>query len=443
MVTAFNILAYKSRYGGAYKRYLNYFGKNKSMSLGDLRMDQKKRFENLVLFSLNHSKFYKEKYRDIEDPEKIENIRKLPIISKEEIRSNIQDIYTIAKRDAVISKTGGTTGKSLKVFFTKDNTQERFAMLDNFRGQFGYELGKRTAWFSGKKLLVKRDIKKNRFWKTDLRHKVRYYSTFNINSKSIPFYIKDLLHFKPEYLVGFPSNLYDIAKYGDAKNIEFQKGLIKAIFPTAETLTHDQRNMIESYFHAPIYDQYASSEGGPFIFECNHRNLHLELQSGVFEVLSENNEPVKSGRLILTSFTTYGTPLIRYDIGDNLELSDKNCNCGNENPLVNKIMGREDDFIYSPDHGKINLGNISNTTKGAEGIIKFQVLQNDLNGITILLVRDLNKYSKQSEKKYLQNWRDRVGNTFEIRIEYVDEIPKEASGKYRIVKNNIKSLIDL
>ena len=87
--------------------------------------------------------------------------------------------------------------------------------------RFGYELGKKTAWFSGKTLLTNRDIKKNRFWKTDVFNKVRYYSTFHIKDEYLKYYVEDLIKFKPEYLSGFPSTMYDIAKYGLKHNYDF------------------------------------------------------------------------------------------------------------------------------------------------------------------------------------------------------------------------------
>src|SRR5690606_11712837 len=97
---------------------------------------------------------------------------------------------------------------------------------------------------------------------------------------------------------------------------------------------------IEGFFKTKMYNQYASSEGAPFIFECEQGKLHLELQSGVFEVMDANNNPSPSGRLIVTSFTTEATPLIRYDIGDSISLESENisCNCGIHNPIVKEIL---------------------------------------------------------------------------------------------------------
>jgi len=442
LISLYSYNSNKVRYGGKYKYYRKIFKENSNLSFEELKMLQTERYKSFISHATEHSVYFKNKFINQNNPTDLSTISQLPILSKEDIRSNLNDVYTIDKKGAVISKTGGTTGKSLEVYFTKEDFQERFAMLDNFRANFGYELGKKTAWFSGKNILTDKDVSKNRFWKEDYIYKVKYYSTFHIKKDYLGYYIKDLIAFAPEFLVGFPSNILEIAKYGIAENLSFPKGIVKAIFPTAESITEINKNIIESFFHSGVYDQYASSEGAPFIIECSNRNLHLELQSGVFEVLNKDNVPAQSGKLVVTSFTTHGTPLIRYDIGDSIELSTEICNCGNNNPLVKQILGRIDDYVYSIEKGKINLGNVSNTLKDINGIIKFQAHQNSINHILIKIVRDPKSFNNKSEERFRQNWIDRLGSKMEIEFEYVTEIPVEKSGKFRLVKNNIKHLID-
>lgn len=443
LVSLFNYLAYKKRYGGNYKAYLKQFGNNRTFSIEELNSLNVKKYELFLKYTFNSSGYYKSIYKDVPDYYKIENIEKLPILDKEIFRKEINSINTITKSEGMVSKTGGTTGKSLEVFYTYDNMQERFAMLDDFRNRFGYKLGKKTAWFSGKNLLSKKDLKRKRFWKTDYFHKVRYYSTFHIKEDYLKFYVEDLIKFKPEYFVGFPSTILEIAKYGIKKDYDFPANTVKAIFPTAETITEEMREIIETFFKTKMYNQYASSEGAPFIFECVQNKLHLELQSGVFEVLDDDNLPTQSGKLVITSFTTRGTPLIRYDIGDSITLENENfvCTCGNNNPMVKEIGGRIDDFIYSPQNGKINLGNVSNTLKDTSGILKFQAQQNYLDKIELLIVVDKELFNKQVETKFVQNWRDRIGSEMELKLNFVEDIAVEKSGKYRIVKNKIKHLI--
>jgi len=432
MVSLYNYLAYQKRHCGKYKIFRKLFKDREELSLEDLIKIQTDRKNEFSKFVLNKSPFYKEQY--------LQNNNSFVIVTKEDIRKNIDKIYTIKKSEGIISKTGGTTGKSLEVVFTKEDMQERFAMLDNFRAKYGYQLGKKTAWFSGKTLLTKRDIRKNRFWKTDWIYHVRYYSTFHIKQSYLKYYVENLISYKPKFIVGFPSSIVEIAKYGIENGCDFPTNTVKAIFPTAETITDEMRNIMESFFKTNVYNQYASSEGAPFIFECKNLKLHLELQSGIFEILNENNQPSQKGKLVITSFTTHGTPLVRYDIGDTIELSNETCTCGNNNPLIKEILGRTDDYVYSPENGKINLGNVSNTLKGVHGIAKFQVIQNELNKIDINIVVD-DHYTEYDEKIFVKNWCERVGNKMTINIVKLEDIPNEKSGKYRIVKNNIKYLL--
>lgn len=444
LISIFNKNAYKARNGGSYISYRNEKKNNRNLSLKDLKEYQKNRYKEFINYAIEHSDFYNSQLGDIENPADISNISKLPILKKETLRSQIKSIESKTNEKTETYKTGGTTGKSLEVTYLIKNTQERFGFLDDFRSRSGYELGKKTAWFSGKSLLTNRDLKKKRFWKFDFIHKVRYYSTFHIKDDYLKYYIEDLIKFQPEYFIGFPSTLLEIAKYGLAKGFNYPQGVTKAIFPTAETITAEMRETIESFFHTKMYNQYASSEGAPFIFECINGNLHLELQSGVFEVLDEKNQPAKSGRLILTSFTTEGTPLIRYDIEDSITLEDENvqCDCGNNNPLVKEILGRIDDYIYSSETGKMNLGNISNTLKNTHGIKNFQVVQDTIDTLDIYLATDNSEYNKEIEKTFISNWRDRVGSKMKLNIHQVDQIEVEKSGKFRMVKNNIKHLLN-
>lgn len=442
-VYIYNKKEYKKRYGGDYKKFRLEKEFNRNLSLKELKQYQRERYAKFIKFAIDHSCFYKKTLGNILNVTDINNIKSLPIISKETLRNNINDVVVKTNEKLCKTKTGGTTGKSLEVSNFVRNNQERFAFLDDFRSRFGYELGKKTAWFSGKNLLTAKDIKTNRFWKTDFIHHVRYYSTFHIKDEYMKFYVEDLINFAPEYLVGFPSTMVEIAKYGLRHNYDFPANKIQAVFPTAETITEESRSYVEKFFKTKIYNQYASSEGAPFIFECKKGNLHLELQSGVFEVLDENNQPSNSGRLVVTSFTNEGTPLIRYDIGDSITLEDdtKVCTCGNNNPLVKEILGRIDDYVYSPTNGKINLGNVSNTLKDTKGIIRFQANQNELDTIEVFVVKDDLIYTDTIEKKFIQNWRDRIGIEMNLIITYVDDISVEKSGKYRIVKNNIKHLL--
>ena len=112
------------------------------------------------------------------------------------------------------------------------------------------------------------------------------------------------------------------------------------------------------------------------------------------------------------------------------------CSCGSAQPLVVRLEGRSTDFIQSPDNGRVNLGNLSNCTKGVDGIVRFQVIQDRIDAVEVL-VECGQLFDQVQEDRFMSAMRVRLGDGMDIRLQRVDEIPKERSGKFRIVKNNL------
>lgn len=429
-IAVFNTYQYKLRHGGKYKQFRDYYAQADSLSESQLYREIEAKKKSFFSYVKTHSEWYKN-YN-------FEHFNSLPILEKTDIINNLSKIKTVSEKEGLVSLTGGTTGASMKVIYTKFDMQERFAILDHFRAQHGYELGKRTAWFSGKNLVTEADINKDICSHYDFINKIRFYSTFHINSSNFDAYWESLNKFSPEFIVGFPSSVYELCQIADSRGLRLNKK-VKAFFPTAETVLSEHREVISRVLGCKLVDQYASSEGAPFILECEAGNMHIHPLTGIFEVVDEDMQPAQEGEILVTSFITHGTPLIRYRIGDRIKLSssDKICKCGSIFPLVEKIEGRSTDYILSPKHGKVNLGNISNSTKNINGIIKFQVIQDTPETVQVLIVtsQDFN-YSEKT--KFIAALTERLGSQLEITTKIVDDIPTEKSGKFRIVKNNIQ-----
>lgn len=366
------------------------------------------------------------------------NFSSLPVLEKSDIINNLNQIKTVSEKEGLVSLTGGTTGASMKVLYTKSDIQERFAILDHFRAQHGYELGKRTAWFSGKNLITEADINKGICSHYDFINKIRFYSTFHINSSNFDVYWKSLNRFSPEFIVGFPSSVYEICQIADSLGLRL-KNEVKVFFPTAETVLPEHREVIGRVLGCKLVNQYASSEGAPFILECKAGNLHIHPLTGIFEVVDQDMNSSKNGEILVTSFTTYGTPLVRYRIGDRIALakSSKTCKCGSIFPLVEQIEGRNNDFLYSPSKGRVNSNLLTVFTKNIEGLVCLQVIQNSEEEVHLKVLSDNRKYNNHSEKKLIESIKSLMGESISLKIEYIDYIPREKSGKFRLVKNNL------
>lgn len=428
-VTLFNVYQYKIRHGGSYSNFREYYLSAESFSKEELDLEIDKKKKEFFSHATDKSVWYQKLNLDILD--------QIKVLEKVDIINNLDKIKTINESEGIVSLTGGTTGASMKVIYTKKDMQERFAILDHFRTQHGYELGKKTAWFSGKNLVTQNDIEKGICSHYDIVNKIRFYSTFLINEKNFDVYWESLNKFQPEFLVGFPSSVFEICQIAKSRGLKYS-GKAKVFFPTAETVLNEHRKIITEVLGCKLVDQYASSEGAPFILECSAGSLHIHPLTGIFEVVDDSLKPAQSGQMLVTSFTTHGTPLIRYRIGDSITLADstKQCACGSIFPLVDRIEGRTNDYILSPTHGRVNLGNISNSTKDTKGIICFQLIQDKIDHIEVKLV--VNKeYDSKQESNFTSALLERIGASIQLDIVYVDNIEKEKSGKFRIVKNLI------
>lgn len=426
----------KTRYGKTYYKHLEFL-----KSFDELTLEEKIEYQNEELIKFIHyayenSSFYHKLYKeiDINAIGSIEDLKKLPVIDKEMIRSKIDEVNTIPRKGAVEGHTGGTTGKSLVVLMSPDDMMKRMAMLDHFKARVGFEhLKMKRATFNGKHI-VPPNQKKKVYWRHNAACKQMIYSSFHITEENIKYYVDSLNKFKPQAIDGFFMSMVDIANYIERHNIKLEFKPI-AIFPTSETLTKTGRELLERVFKCKVYDQYASSEGAPFVTECENQVLHMELASGVFEHFKENSDEI-----LVTSFTTHGTPLIRYRIGDSMTFSghSEKCDCTNAAPIVKEIQGRKLDFLYTADGAKINGGNVANLFKNMpNALIRAQTIQNDLNEITILLEVDEERYKSEYDNLLKEEFTHKFGKKTNVLIKHVNEIPREASGKFRMIKNNV------
>jgi len=70
-------------------------------------------------------------------------------------------------------------------------------------------------------------------------------------------------------------------------------------------------------------------------------------------------------------------------------------------------------------------------------IIAMQFIQDKIDEIEIRLVVDERQYKEQHEHMILEEMKFRFGENMRFRFVKVNEIPKESSGKYRLIKNEL------
>lgn len=196
-------------------------------------------------------------------------------------------------------------------------------------------------------------------------------------------------------------------------------------------------------FLCPVYNRYGCREFGDIAHECDQREgLHISTDRVLVEILDENLKAVrneKSGELVITDLDNYGMPIIRYRIGDMASFKDEMCSCGRSLPLLKQVEGRTLDIIKAPNGNRLGGTFWTILFKSRPGIKSFQVIQKDLNGITVKYVKD--DGDKNIDFPYFQKRiQEMCSEDFNIDFEKVPSIPKTSAGKTRFIVSKLKDL---
>lgn len=423
----------RQRYGAAYRAQLDLLARRDYSDRGALLELQNQLLCDFVRHASINSAFYREFYAgvDIGAIRGVEDLALLPKLEKETVRQSIAQMRTIARKGAIESSTSGTTGKSITFYYTPEDLQRRLAYLDRWKAEHGFRnLSERRASFNSSKI-VPPSQRGNIFWRDNLPCRQRIYSGYHTSGGNLAYIVEDLLDYRPVSIDGYPSALFQVANYMNARGITPHSRPV-AIFPTAETLLPHYQDAIENAFGCPVLDQYASSEGAPFITMCTAGKRHYCVDSGVIE------EDGPEGVLV-TGFDTHGTPLIRYRIGDRITLAspDDRCECGSGLPLVSVIEGRGHDYLIAEDGRHVPalyLSLVSNSF--ANSVVAMQFQQARLGEVVVLLEVD-ERYDSSMGAIIVEKLRYSFGETVKVVVRIVDRIDRDPSGKFRLLVNNV------
>ena len=438
---ALNIYAYrvhKERYGKEFFKTYNYLLQTQYFTKDEIYEYQNAELKKIIRHAYDTTNYYRKLF-DVNnlkptDIKSTNDLYKIPVLTKNIIRENFDDLISknFKKKELVHGHTSGTTGTPLDVLWDKNTCIYTNAVDWRQKKWAGVNYGDKIALVLGR-VVVPPDKKSPPFWKMDYIHNQLWMSAFHISSENIKHYLKKLKRYKPVAIEGYPSTVYLLAKFLNESGNTFP---VKSVLTSSETLYPLQKEAIEKAFECKVYDFYGMAERVLFSTECEaHTNHHLNFEYGLTEIVDVNNKPVaddEKGFIVSTSLQNYGMPLIRYKTSDISAIISQQCSCGRQMPMLEKITTKAEDIIVCPDGRLISPSVLTHPFKPLENIEESQIIQEDINNITIKIVKKAN-FKERDAKKLLAGLRHRIGDDININIEYVNKIKRTSSGKFRWV----------
>lgn len=413
---------------------------NQFLSLDELESIQNKKLKKLLQHSYEHVSYYKNLWDDLNflpgDYKELSDLKSLPVLTKDLIKSNYTNLIADNYRDQIIKKTtGGSTGVPLKFIITRESYEKRVAVTWRGYEWSGARLGKKTAYIWGQdfKYTYINKFKYNLYNKAFNR---KYFNVFDYNH-NFERLVLELNAYKPKVIVSFVTPLYEFSGFLIRNNIKLNFEL-DAIVTGAEALQLHQRHLIEKAFSKQVTNTYGCREFMLLAAECDkHEGMHVNMDHFALELLKDTKLPDDMGEVLITDLSNYGMPFIRYKSGDLASYSNNDCSCGRSFPMLSEVHGRVLDAIKRPDGSFLSGEFFPHLLKDLEGLLQFQVVQNDIDNLDINLVID-ESFEKEMLIEIEIIIKNAMHNNLLVVFNFLDEIPKTDMGKTRVTISHVE-----
>lgn len=330
------------------KRY--YQPEIETMSVEEIKALQSERLVKQVKHVWDNVPYYRKKMEEKgvtpDDIKGIEDLHKLPFLTKDDLR----DAYPYGLlgkplKDCVrIQSTSGTTGRRVVAFYTQhdiDLWEDCCARAitavggtdeDVVQVAYGYGLFTGGPGLNGGS------------------HKVGCL-TVPMSSGNTDRQLQFMTDLQSTILCCTPSYAAYLGETIEEKGLKNQIKLKAGIFG-AEAWTEEMRRDIQEKLGIKAYDIYGLTEtSGPGVaFECEEQTgMHINEDHFIAEIINPETGEVlpegEKGELVFTSISKEAFPLLRYRTKDLCILSRKQCSCGRTHIKMRKPMGRSDDML--------------------------------------------------------------------------------------------------
>lgn len=321
------------------------------LSHEEIKALQVKRLQETIRHCMN-SPFYKKKFDEMgikpEDIKSVDDVRKLPFTTKQDLR----DTYPFGLASVSLDKcvrlhsSSGTTGNPTVILHTQKD-------LDEWANAVA-----RCLWMVG---LRPSDVFQNSSGYGMFTGGLGFqYGAERLGMLTVPAaagntlrQIKFITDFGTTAIHAVPSYVTRIKEVMDQQGVDPRKDTkLKTLVIGAEPHSEEQRKRIEEMMGVKAYNSFGMSEmcGPGVAFECKEQNgLHFWEDYYIVEIVNpETLEPVPDGEigeLVLTTLNREAMPLIRYRTRDLTRVLGRTCPCGRNHIRLDRMKGRSDDMM--------------------------------------------------------------------------------------------------
>lgn len=419
--------------GTSFSRHLHECRKISNLSEEGLYSLQNQKLSRLLTHAISNSSYYRSLNTTVDVTDIHRSLKQFPILTKDIVRREVDNLLTKRKEHCIQYNTSGSSGVATRVYVDKEEESIFRAILICWWEWTGYRLGDPILQTG---MTMERGLIKS---VKDFMTDTTYINAFNLTHTHVIRVLKKFENTSNCFFGGYASSLYVIAKFAEEAGIKLK---FKSVISWGDKMFEHYKETIERVFDTKVYENYACNEGIMIGQKVDLPYYYIFTPNVFVELLDENwceVEDGKLGRVVVTKLDGYAMPLIRYYTGDlaiRLPRS-KYPEIRRYNfPLLQQVIGRDTDLIYSPDGSVLIVHTFTGIFAKYHEIKQFKVVQTQLDTITIEYIPGVSfkpEILSVIEKEFF----DKTSSTLRIEWRLVFEIQPSKSGKPQIIQNDL------
>ena len=406
-----------------------------------LRQLQLDRLRRLLADAGRHVPYYRELFARIgfqpEAVRSLADLRALPFLTKSEIRSHSDALKSERAQGLARFNTSGSSGVPLIFYIGHERVSHDVAAKWRATRWWDVDIGDReiVVWGSPIELGAQDRVRMLR----DALMRTELMPAFDMSEARLDEFVARIRSRRPAMMFGYPSSISLIADHAARRGVRLDDLGTRVVFVTSERLYDHQREKIESAFGCPVANGYGGRDAGFIAHQCPAGSMHLTAEDIVVEIVDRDGKvlpPGHAGEIVVTHLATSEFPFIRYRTGDVGVLSESRCKCGRGLPVLAEIQGRSTDFVVAADGTIMHGLALIYVLRDLPSVGAFKIVQESL-ALTRVEVVPGEGFGEADVATIRQGLGRRLGPSVEVRVEIVDALSAERSGKHRYVVSRV------
>ena len=360
-------------------------------------------------------------------------LESVPLTTRGSAQHNLKEMTDASQPPEFFRITGGSTAQPVQLPAWKKEFQSTTPGLWCARSWYGISPKSRLFLLWGHSHLLGQGL---RGWLNARKRELydsllgyQRFSAYDLQPEAMREAVRTMIAFQPEYIVGYSVALDLFARAAREYRVKLRRLGIKAVIGAAERFpSEDSEEILNDLFGCPVAMEYASVETNLVAHTHPLGDYRVFWRTYFLEV---NRNAGGTPAVRLTSLYPRCFPLVRYELGDQIELCDGLSDESFGIEAFKRVVGRCNDYVKLRDGSLVHSEAFTHAVRGNAAIEGYQVVQSGEELRIRILVREgVNGEAEESIRAQLSKIHPELSKS---PIERVTALEQTVAGKVPMI----------